>query len=323
VIAGRRAFIAATAALAAAAPARAQQPRPLVAFIGAATRQERFERALATGLRDQGFVPGRHIDIEFHWTAGTLAPVRGIVARLLERRVAVIVTGGGNVARAVRELTGTIPIVFATSPDPVASSLVASLSRPGGSVTGLSLQSVELTAKWVEVLRDLLPRIARIAVIYSSLSPFTAGQRAEIIATSRSIGVAVAEYGVAAVEALDGAFASAVAGGADGAIILRDFLLESNRERIVALAARHRLPTVYEQSEFVRAGGLVSYGAELVDLHRRAAGYVARILRGASPADLPVEQPVRFEFMINLATARALGLTPSSTMLTYADEVIE
>ena len=322
-IAGRRAFIATTAALAATAPARAQQPRPLVAFIGATTREERFERALVTGLRDQGFVPGRHIDIEFHWTAGTLTPVRGIVAGLLERRVAVIVTGGGNVALAARALTSSVPIVFATSTDPVAVGLVTNLPRPGGNVTGLSLQSVELTSKWIEALRDMLPRLARIAVVYGSLGSLTVEQRAQIVSTSHSIGIAVAEYGVATAAELDRAFADAVGNGAEAAIVLRDFLLESNRERVVALAARHRLPTVYEQSEFVRAGGLVSYGAELVDLHRRAAGYVARILRGALPADLPVEQPVRFEFMINLATARALGLTPSSTMLMYADEVIE
>ena len=307
---------------AAAAPAGAQQPRPLVAFIGAASRQESYERAFVAGLRDLGFTRGRDVDVEFYWTASTVAAVPGIVAGLTERRVAVIATGGGNVARAAHELAPRVPIVFVADPDPVANGLVASLARPGGNITGFSLQSADLAAKWIEVLRELLPRLARIAVIYGTVSRTTSRGHTQIVAAAGSIGATIKDHGVASAEELDRAFADA-ADSADAAIVLRDFIIESNRARIVALAARHRLPVVYEQSEYVRVGGLVSYGAELADMHRRAAGYVVRVLRGASPADLPVEQPVRFEFVLNLRTAQTLGLTPSAALLAYADEVIE
>ncbi len=317
----RRCVLVGATALAAATPAHAQQARPLVGFIAASSRQERFERAFVTGLRDLGFVQGRNVEIELHWTAGSMEPVRGIAASLIERRAAAIVTGGGNVTLAVRALTSSVPIIFATSIDPVADLLVASLARPGGNVTGLSLQSAELASKLVEVLRDLVPRLARVAVIYNTASRTIAGRRAMIAAAAQSIGVAIQEIGFASAEALDRAFSEAAA--ADAGIMLRDFVAEANAERIVALAAQHRLPVIYEQAELVRAGGLVSYAADFVDMHRRAAGYVARILRGASPADLPVEQPTRFELVINLRAARALGLTPPAILLASADEVIE
>lgn len=317
----RRVLMVAATALAAAAPARAQQARPLVGFVAASSRQERFERAFVTGLRDQGFVQGRTVDIEFHWTAGTMEPVRGIAQRLIERQAAAIVTGGGNVTLAVRSLTASVPIVFATSTDPVGDGFVASLARPGGNLTGLSLQSAELAPKLIEVLRDFVPGVAHIAILYNAASRTIAGRRSIVTAAAQSIGIASREIGFAGVAELDRAFADAAGSGAG--IVLRDFVTEANIDRIVGLATRHRLPVVYEQAEMVRAGGLVSYATDFADLHRRAAFYVARILRGASPAELPVEQPTRFELVINLRAARALGLNPPATLLDYADEVIE
>ncbi|MBL8700804.1 MAG: ABC transporter substrate-binding protein [Alphaproteobacteria bacterium] len=318
---GRRPLLAGAAAVAAASPVAAQTARPLVGFIAASSRQERFERAFVTGLRDQGLVLGRSIDVEFHWTAGTLEPMRAIVADLLARRVAVIVTGGGNVTLLARTLTDAVPIVFATAIDPIDDGLVVSLARPGGNVTGLSLQSVELAPKLIEVLRELVPKAMRVAVLHSTLSRTSAGRRAAITAAARTIGIETREIGFANVEAMGRAFDEAA--GMDGAIVLRDFLVEANMRAIVAHAARVKLPVIYEQAEPVRAGGLVSYAADFVEMHRRAAGYVARILRGVAPADLPVEQPVRFELVLNLRTARALGLSPPAVMLDYADEVIE
>lgn len=317
----RRAVLAGAAALAAAATTRAQLPRPLVGFVGASSRQERFERAFLTGLRDQGFVQGRNIEVEFHWTAGAIEPVRGVVASLIERRAAAIVTGGSNVTLVARALTSSVPIVFATAPDPVAELLVASLARPGGNLTGLSIQSAELAPKLIEVLRDLLPRAARIAVFYNTASRGIPGRRAALAAAAPSLGVEIRDVGFASAGDLERAFADAA--GVDAGIMLRDFLTEANAERIAALAARHRLPVIYEQAEHVRAGGLISYSADFVDMHRRAAGYVARILRGASPAELPVEQPVRFELVVNRRALRALGLEIPALILVQADEVIE
>lgn len=301
---------------------RAQQSLPLVGFVAASARQEHFERAFITALRDQGFVRGRTVELEFHWTAGRFEPVRGIIGGLIERRAAAIVAGGGNVTLAARALTSIVPIVFATSTDPVGDELVASLARPGGNVTGLSLQSTELAPKLIEVLRDLLPRITRIAVIYPTTSRTIASRRAVIAAAARSVGIVIVELGVSSPQEFERVIADA-ASSADAAIVLRDYLTEANSSSIVTLASRHRLPVIYEQPEHVRAGGLISYAADFTDLHRRAAGYVARILRGASPADLPVEQPVRFELVINLRAARALGLSPPDALLDNADEVIE
>lgn len=318
---GRRPLLAGAAALAGASRAAAQSARPLVGFVAASSRQERFERAFITGLRDQGLVLGRSIDAEFHWTGGTLEPMRAIVADLLARRVAVIVTGGGNVAQVARGMTNSVPIVFATAIDPIDDGLVASLARPGGNLTGLSVQSVELAPKLIEVLRELVPKAGRVAVLYSTLSRTHAGRRAAITAAARMIGIETRDIGFATADQIERAFADAA--GMDGAILLRDFLAEANTPRIVAIAARHKLPVIYEQAEPVRAGGLVSYAADFVEMHRRAAGYVARILRGVAPADLPVEQPVRFELVLNLRTARTLGLSPPAVMLDYADEVIE
>lgn len=318
---GRRPALAGAMSLAVASAGRAQSVRPLIGFVAASSRQERFERAFLTGLRDQGLVPGRSVDVEFHWTAGTLEPVRRIVAGLLERRAALIVTGGGNVTLVARSLTNSVPIVFATSIDPVDDGLVSSLARPGGNVTGLSLQSVELAPKLIEVLRDLVPSAARVAVLHSTVSRTLAGRRDAIVEAARKIGIEARVVGFASAEDIGRAVSEAAA--MDGGFVLRDFLAESNTSRIVGLAAQHRLALIYEQAEAVRAGGLVSYAADFADMHRRAAGYSARILRGMPPADRPVEQPVRFELVLNLRTARALGLSPPPAMLDYADEVIE
>lgn len=317
----RRSLVAGGLALGAVQRSRAQESRPLVGFVAASVRQERFERAFVTGLRDLNLVPGRDLDLDFRWSGGTMEPVRGAVADLVERRAAVIVAGGGNVARVARSVTATVPIVFATAIDPVAEQLVISLARPEGNLTGLSLQSTELVPKRIQVLRDLLPAMKRLAVLYHTGSRTMAARLQAIAATARDVGLELQDHGFGSVDALEDSYARAAA--ADAGIVLRDFVVESNYGRLVDLAARHALPVIYEQPEAVRAGGLVSYSADFVDLHRRAAGYVARILRGAAPGDLPVEQPTRFELVINMKPARALGLAPPPLMLSYADEVLE
>lgn len=317
----RRLVVTGALALGATSRTRAQEARPLVGFVAAAARQEKFERAFVTGLRDLGLVAGRNLDVEFRWTGGTMAPVGAAVSDLLERRAAMIVAGGGNVALTARGLTTSVPIIFATAIDPVADRLVASLARPEGNVTGLSLQSAELVPKRIQVLRDLLPAMKRLAVIYHTGSRTMAARLQTIATTATSVGLEIQDHGFKSADELESIYAAA--NSADAGIVLRDFVAESNYQKIVDLAARHRLPVIYEQPEAVRAGGLVSYSADFVDLHRRAAGYVARILRGAAPGDLPIEQPTRFELVINLRTARTLGLSPAELMLSYADEVIE
>ena len=306
--------------------ARAQAPaRPaLVGYISVGTREPSFERAFLDGLRESGLVAGRDVEVELHYAGGDIAGVRPIAEALIARRASVIVTGASIGARIVNGLTADIPIVFAADFDPVGSGLVASLARPGGNITGFSLQSTELDVKRVEMLREIVPGMRRIGVMFNPTSDSYATRRGPIIAQAAGVlGLTLVELPVRDAAGLDEAFAAAVREGAGGVLVLRNFAIEAAYARIVELAARHRLPAIYEQRVFVEAGGLLSHGPDIADLHRRAARYVARILRGAKPADLPVEQAETFRLVINLKTARALGIAIPPALLVRADEVIE
>jgi len=320
----RRSVLGGAMALAAATPAHAQQAWPLVGFIAASSRQERFERAFVTGLRDLGFAQGRNVEIEFHWTAGTMEPVRGIAAGLIERRAAAIVTGGGNVTFAVRALTSSVPIVFATSVDPVADLLVASLARPGGNVTGITTFSTELDGKRLELFKEAVPKLARIAFVHDpGAAGVTRSLKETIQVAARSLKLVVEpweirdkaglEKDLAGINKLrvDGIYAPAAGG-----------FMNANAKRITDFALKSRLPTMVNPLRLVAEGGLMGYAADERDRGRRVAYYIDRILKGTKPADLPVEQPTKFEFVINLKTAKQIGVMITPEVLARATRII-
>ena len=276
--------------------------------------------AFRQGLRDLGYVEGQNISIEYRW-AESVERLPGLAADLVRLKVDVIVAGG-NDARLAKRATTTIPIVMPIAVDPIATGLIASLARPGGNVTGFTFQSEELPEKWVELLREALPGMARVAVL--SHPPTEAGQLKVIEGAARSLGVRLLTLKVHRPDDLGTAFAEARKDRADTLIILASPFFFAHRARLVELAAKHRLPAMYFQREFVvGSGGLMSYGPDLRDLFRRAATFVDKILKGAKPADLPVEQPTKFELVISLRTAKALGLTIPSAVLARADEVVQ
>lgn len=258
--------------------------------------------------------------IEYRWAEGRDERLAGLANELVRLRVDVIVAGGSQAAVA-KQATTTIPIVMPVANDPVGGGLVASLARPGGNVTGLAFQSEELPGKWVELLAEAIPGVSRVAILWHP--PTEAGQLKVSEAAARSLNVRLHPLKVQRSDDLGTAFVAAQKDRAEALIVLSSPFFFAHRTRLVELAARHRLPTMYHQREFVDgSGGLMSYGPNLRDLFRRAATYVDRILRGTEPADLPVEQPTKFELVINLRTAKNLGLTLPPSVLARADEVI-
>jgi putative ABC transport system substrate-binding protein len=311
------------------APALARaQPAGRVARIGFISpasasdpRMQGLLEALRQGLRDLGYVEGRNLAIEPRWADEHYDRLPGLAADLVARRVDVIVAVAVPAIRAAKEATRTIPIVMAAVVDPVATGLVASLARPGGNVTGLSTMGPEITAKQVEMLKQIVPRAALVAVLWNPANP---GNRPQLSATesaSRALGMRLQSLEARTPADFDPAFAAMIRQRADALIVLADVMLNDNRSRLVELAAANRLPTVYGQD--AGGGGLLSYSANTRDLFRRSAGYVDRILKGARPGDLPVEQANTFELVINLKAARALGLTVPPSLLHRADHVIE
>jgi putative ABC transport system substrate-binding protein len=311
------------------APALARaQPAGRVARIGFISpasasdpRMQGLVEALRQGLRDLGYVEGRNLAIEPRWADEHYDRLPGLAADLVARRVDVIVAVAVPAIRAAKEATRTIPIVMAAVVDPVATGLVASLARPGGNVTGLSTMGPEITAKQVEMLKQIVPRAALVAVLWNPANP---GNRPQLSATesaSRALGMRLQSLEARTPADFDPAFAAMIRQRADALIVLADVMLNDNRSRLVELAAANRLPTVYGQD--AGGGGLLSYSANTRDLFRRSAGYVDRILKGARPGDLPVEQANTFELVINLKAARALGLTVPPSLLHRADHVIE
>ena len=288
----------------------------LVAGIG------RIPEAFRQGLRDLGYVEGQNLTIEYRHADNQLDRLADLAAELVRLPVDVLVTGGGNAARAARQVTSTIPIVVAGAVDPVGDGLVASLAQPGGNITGLSLLSLELGGKRLELLKEVVPTASRVAVLFNPASPGNRRQWREMEGAARLLGVQLHALEVGGPAELERAFDTATREGAGALIILENFLFNTYQTQIIHLAAKSQLPAMYEQREFVDAGGLMSYSPSRPDLFRRAAAYVDKILTGTKPADLPVEQPMKFELVLNLKTAQALGITFPATLLFQADEVI-
>jgi putative ABC transport system substrate-binding protein len=304
--------------------ARAQQARlPTIGFLGAATASVwgSWTAAFEYRLRELGWTEGRTIAIEYRWAEGRPERYAEIAAEFVRRKVDVIVTVGSAVP-AVKQATSVIPIVFALAADPVGAGLVASLARPGGNVTGLSNQQSDLAGKRIELLRDVLPNLRRLAILGNVGHPESVLEMDEVHAAARTFGIEVAKLEIRRAQDIAPAF-EALERQADALYVVVSALIASNRTRIMTFALSTRLPTIINIREYAEAGALMSYGPRVPDLWRRAADYVDKILRGAKPGDIPVEQPTKFELVINLTTAKALGLTVSPTLLNRADDVIE
>jgi putative ABC transport system substrate-binding protein len=323
----RRHFITLLGGAAAAWPlaARAQQADklPTIGFLGATTPAtwSLFVAAFVQRLRELGWIEGRTIAIEYRRAEGRGERFAEIAAEFVRLKVDVIVTVGGAVL-AAKQATSLIPIVFAVAADPVGSGLVASLARPGGNVTGLSTQFTDLAGKRLELLREIVPNLRRLAIMANTGYPAAVLEMAEVQATARTLGLEVATLEIRRAEDIAPAF-EALKGRAEALYVCAESLVTTNRVRINTLALAARLPQMHGVREYVEVGGLMSYGPNVPDLWRRAADYVDKILRGAKPGDLPVEQPTKFDFIINLTTAKALGLEVSPSLLARADEVIE
>jgi len=306
--------------------ARAQQPAqlPTIGFLGASTPaiMGQWVAAFVQRLRELGWIEGRTIAIEYRWAEGRSARANEIAAEFVRLKVDVIVTHSAELVVAAKQATSVIPIVFGLAADPVGSGLVASLARPGGNVTGLSVQGTDLAGKRFELLREIVPGLRWLAVIANAGASGAVLEMREAQAAARALGLEVATPEIRRAEDIVPAF-EALNGHAQALYVASDPLLYANRVRINTLALGARLPTMHATREYVEAGGLMSYGANYPDLFRRAGDYVDKILRGAKPADLPVEQPTKFDLIVNLITAKVLGLTVPPTVLARADEVIE
>jgi putative tryptophan/tyrosine transport system substrate-binding protein len=275
------------------------------------------------GLRELGYVEGRNIVIEYRWAEGEYERFPALIAELAALNVDVIVTAGTPAALAVKRTTPSIPLVMAAVGDPIGVGLVASLARPGGNVTGLSAIAPELEGKRLELLREVVPKLSHIAVLWNPDNPFLAASLKETRAAAQELGIKAQLVGVRISEEFPAAFAAIVRERPGALLVLADRIFLHNRARIVDFEAKHRLPGVYPYRELVEAGGLMSFGPSYPGMHRRAAHYVDKILKGSKPADLPVEQPATFGLIINLKAAKALGLTIQPSLLQRADEIIQ
>ena len=299
----------------------AQQPTklPRIGYLVSRSAPGPNDQGFQQGLRELGYVEGQNIVIERRWAGGNPDRLPDLAADLVGLKVDVIFAGGAAVG-AVKRATGTIPIVFIAEGDPVGSGLVASLARPGGNITGLAILADELAGKRLELLKETVPRISRVAVLRHSTSDVSHFKATEAAAASLGFQLQILEVRYS--NDFDGAFGAAKKGGAEALIELPSSFLATHRKSLVDLAAKSRLPAMYEHSGFANDGGLMSYGPNLPDIYRRAATYVDKILKGAKPADLPVEQPTKFEFVINLKAAKQIGLTVPPNVLARADRVI-
>lgn len=323
---GRRKFISALSGAALAWPltAGAQQPKkpPIVGLLfGDASSWGAWTDALARRLSQLGWVEGRTVALEYRWSKARPERVTQIAAEFVRQRVDVIVTYGGAVA-TLKQATASIPIVFALATDPLGSGLVATLARPGGNVTGLSLEATDIAGKRLELLREAVPRLRQLAIMFDAGYPATVREMDEVQSAARTLDLQVARYGIRQAEDIASAF-STFESQADALYVVVDHLVLANLAQIVALALGAKLPTVFPDRSNAQAGELMFYKPSIPALFERAAEYVDKILRGAKPRDLPVEQPTKFELVINLRTAKELGLTIPQTLLVVADDVIE
>ena len=322
----RREFITLLGGAAVAWPlvAHAQQPekQPTIGFLGAATRsaQSQWVGAFVQRLRELGWIEGRNLAIEFRFAEGRSERAAEFAAEFARLKVDVILTHGTAPTLQAKQATAVIPVVFAAVGDPVGAGLVASLARPGGNVTGLSIQQSDLASKRLELLREAVPALRRVAILANVTAPNAVQDMGEVQAAARTLGLAVATLEIRRADDIAPAFKALK--GADALYVCSDPLVTTNQIQINALALGARLPTMHGVREFVQSGGLMSYGSNIPDLFRRAADFVDKILRGAKPADLPVEQPTKFDLVINLRTAKALDLDVPPTLLARA-EVIE
>ncbi len=294
-----------------------------IGFLALTSGPDQNVEAFREQLRALGYVEGSNLAIEYRWGAGKEERVPELAAELVRLKVDVIVTRTAFVALAAKRATSTIPIVMANAADPVVGGLIASLARPGGNVTGMTQNAREIDAKRLQLLRELVPKATRVATLVwekSILKPMFLG---EIRTAARQMGITLIHQEASTTETLAGAFGVMQREHAQALIVQSSPFVANNRKRIVELATQHRLPTMFESRGFVDEGGLMSYGPSIIEMFRRAAYYVDRILKGAKPADLPVEQPTKFELIINGKTARALGLTIPQAVLMRADEVIK
>jgi len=302
--------------------ARAQQAMPAVGFLRSTTPFENLATAFRQGLKDAGFVEGQNVAVEYRYANNQRNQLPALAAELIRRPVAVIV--GDNVAAmAAKAATATVPIVFATGGDPVANGLVKSLNRPGGNVTGVSFFSGELGSKRLQLLRQLVPKATTIAMLADPETPTSEAERRDLQVAAQAVGVEFIVLSATSDRDIDAAFATLVQRRAGALIIGASARINARTERIVALAARHALPAIHYQREAAVAGCLMSYGASITDSYRQAGGYAGQILKGEKPADMPVMRSTKFEFVINLKTAKALGLEIHPQLLATADEVIE
>jgi len=282
-----------------------------------------FDDAFRKGLRELGYVEGQNIRVEYRYAGGSADRLAELAADLVNLRVDVIVAGGTQAVEAARRATTTIPIVFPVTFDPVAAGFVGSLARPGGNLTGLSPLNPTVTAKRVELLREVVPHIARVAVLRNPTNSGSAFVLRETEGAAKRLGIRVQALEARRPDELEGAFRAAVTEQAGALMLISDNLFFTQQRRIIDLASRHRLPVMFDTRDFVEAGGLMSYGTDLTELFRRSATYVDKILKGARPAELPVEQAMKFELLINLKMARLIGLTIPPSVLLRADRVVE
>jgi putative ABC transport system substrate-binding protein len=307
--------------------ARAQQPAmPVIGFLHGASPSYlgQFVDALRKGLDEAGYIEGQNLAIEYRSAEGHYDRLGALAADLVDRQVAVILAmGGTDPARAAKAATSTIPIVFVSAADPVETGLVASLNRPGGNVTGVSMIASALDAKKLGLLHELVPKASVIAGLVNPNYPGAKTQAEEVQETASHLGVKAIVLTAGTDDKIDAAFASAARQGTGAMLVSSDPFFNSRSGRFVEQAARYSIPTIYPQREYVRGGGLISYGPDFSDGYRNGGIYVGKILKGAKPAELPVMQPTKFELVLNLKTAKALGLSVPPTLLATADEVIE
>ena len=322
----RRTFVVAVAGGLLAAPfaARPQQPTKIYRIgilesVPAAQNAANLD-ALRTGLRDLGYVEGRNLIIEYRSADGHAERFPGLASELARLKVDLIVTRGTPAARAAKNATGTIPVVMATMGDPGA--IVSSFARPGGNITGVTTFSTELTAKRIELLKELVPNLSRVALLHNMGNPAALPEWEETQTAARSLGVGAELLDVRSRDDLSRAFELGARKHVDALVVGADGLIQLQQQAILELVARNKLPAVYPSREFVEAGGLIAYAVNYPDLYRQFASFADKIFRGAKPADLPVEQPTKFELVINLKAARALGLAVPNSLLLRADDVI-
>ena len=307
--------------------ARAQQPAmPVIGILASVSPAPyaSYIAAVKEGLRQTGYVEGRNVAIEYRWAEGQYDRLPQQAIELVDRGIAVIVlVGGGPTTAAAKAATATIPIVFVLGEDPVKSGAVASLNRPGGNATGVSLLTVAMEAKRLQLLHELMPNAAVVAIIVNPNNPQADEQLQELQAAARTLGVQVEAFKAGSPSEIDAAFAKLVERRASALHIASDAFFNTRREQFVVLSARHAVPAIFNFREFAAAGGLMSYGPSLTDAYRQEGIYAGRILKGEKPAEMPVQQAVKIELVINMQTARALGLTVPLPLLGRADEVIE